>query len=458
MIIGIVSLTIGGAIQMSRIQERKQAVREIAGQRPSGIIEAIAARAIGDLTKELLNPSDGSTADGTLDHLLKTSSPIFSEAHPRIYGKGEFQIDVKDTTGIKVVAGVSGTVLTQAEAAQKSSEGGLFIAPESDPQVWLETSATECNYRMTIKVQVCQAMVAGRTKFRFDITDPGLNVPWTPGCPKTDSNLVTYRTYLNISSPVFATTAVVKCGVQEDPNKEKDFTFFVLHSQSDIVPTCPLGYDSMWSGYSLTSLAMDNNASAPQSLSSTGSCLEVGSGMPFIYCDVDKCKYGDIHNGSARSMWLANQNTSGSQVTSDLTKDEQAQTSVNMTSRCTVCAGSAPLITKHSFSTVPPPCPPGWKLQWQGYTFMGGVEDFNKYMSQDLGSPGSCLRQFVPTATLRCKEKECKYADGSDYYLWAVASESVGDNSSVNNKSNNVYSTTPNIPRIGRCAVCSKEF
>lgn len=435
-----------------RVQERKAAARAIASERPSGIVQAIVARSINDLAKELVTPSNGAASDGTLDHLLTETSTIFSTEHPRIYGKGDFQIEVRDTTGIKVVKGTSGTTLTTAQAAQVSNDGKLFVAPESDPKVWIESAPTECSYRLTVKVDVCRVMVEGRLKFKNTVTDAGLNIPFVPGCPPKEIATTVYRTYLNVSSPIFATTAATKCGVVEDPNKETDFTFLVEHSQSDVVPTCPIGFKTLWDGYSLMGFHQDTKKVMSQDLGSIGSCVEEGSNVPFIRCSDNNCDYIE---GPHLSGWLASQAATGSDFSIPTTDDEGKQNAVNTISRCTVCEGKVPLMVKHSYSRTPPTCPPGWNLQWQGYSFGSGGFKYQQSSQEDLGNTGSCLKTFNPNPVITCEDEKCEYSkNGVDFNVWLLAKESASDGASRNNDTDFLT----NQARISRCAVCSKDF
>ena len=39
-------------------------------------------------------------------------------------------------------------------------------------------------------------------------------------------------------------------------------------------------------------------------------------------------------------------------------------------SRCAVCEAPANVMSFHSLSMTPPPCPNGWNILWQGYSFV----------------------------------------------------------------------------------------
>lgn len=67
---------------------------------------------------------------------------------------------------------------------------------------------------------------------------------------------------------------------------------FAIHSQSQRVPTCPDGYDLLWTGYSFVFTSADGGRGDQQSLQSPGSCLEKYHDRPYFHCkDHSHCNY-----------------------------------------------------------------------------------------------------------------------------------------------------------------------
>jgi integrin beta 8 len=78
-----------------------------------------------------------------------------------------------------------------------------------------------------------------------------------------------------------------RCVVCESPTP-----VFAIHSQSDRVPTCPDGYDLLWTGYSFVFTSADGGRGDQQSLQSPGSCLEKFHDRPYFHCkDHSHCNY-----------------------------------------------------------------------------------------------------------------------------------------------------------------------
>ncbi len=58
-------------------------------------------------------------------------------------------------------------------------------------------------------------------------------------------------------------------------------------------------------------------------------------------------------------------------------------------SRCAVCEAPANVMSFHSLSMTPPPCPNGWNILWQGYSFvMVRYNDISYYIR--ISSNRSC--------------------------------------------------------------------
>lgn len=78
-----------------------------------------------------------------------------------------------------------------------------------------------------------------------------------------------------------------RCVVCESPTP-----VFAIHSQSQRVPTCPDGYDLLWTGYSFVFTSADGGRGDQQSLQSPGSCLEKYHDRPYFHCkDHSQCNY-----------------------------------------------------------------------------------------------------------------------------------------------------------------------
>ena len=78
-----------------------------------------------------------------------------------------------------------------------------------------------------------------------------------------------------------------RCVVCESPTP-----VFAVHSQSQRVPSCPEGYDLLWTGYSFVFTSADGGRGDQQSLQSPGSCLEKYHDRPYFHCkDHSHCNY-----------------------------------------------------------------------------------------------------------------------------------------------------------------------
>lgn len=90
---------------------------------------------------------------------------------------------------------------------------------------------------------------------------------------------------------------ISRCVVCEVPHNA-----MAVHSQSVIDPSCPTGWDALWTGYSFATYAEDANAEA---LASPGSCLLDFNMVPVIECSGEEgsCRHRVI--GGRLSFWLA---------------------------------------------------------------------------------------------------------------------------------------------------------
>lgn len=94
---------------------------------------------------------------------------------------------------------------------------------------------------------------------------------------------------------------------------------------------------------------------------SFGSCLMRFSTVPFLFCDIENnCDYSSSND---YSYWLS---TAQPITPSTIVQGNKIQLHI---SRCALCEAPANVMSFHSFSLTPPPCPNGWNILWQGYSF-----------------------------------------------------------------------------------------
>lgn len=175
----------------------------------------------------------------------------------------------------------------------------------------------------------------------------------------------------------------------------------VTHSQNDVIPTCPRGYNKLWDGYSLVS-TVGNLHSNGQDLGSTGSCVKSMSTLPFIFCDLTKCQYASRNDFI---YWLA---TVSKPAGMKLISGKAIEPYI---SRCSVCEAPSTVIAVHSQDTTKPNCPFGWDALWDGYSFLMIAGAGNTGSGQSLSSSGSCLKEFIPKPFI-----ECNGAGGSCFF------------------------------------------
>lgn len=191
----------------------------------------------------------------------------------------------------------------------------------------------------------------------------------------------------------------------------------VVHSQSVEVPLCPAGSSQLWVGYSLVHLEGQETA-YHQDLGQPGSCLRLFSTMPFSYCNSAACHFS---NRNDKSCWLS--------TTAAIPMMPLAAAAAAIrphVSRCVVCETSAPVAAFHSQEPSVPPCPPGWRSLWTGYSFLqqGGAGQHGG--GQSLTSSGSCLKDFRTHPFIECQGARgtCHYfATLLSYWLTAVRVE-----------------------------------
>lgn len=125
---------------------------------------------------------------------------------------------------------------------------------------------------------------------------------------------------------------ISRCVVCEVPN----YTFAV-HSQSNEIPRCPNGYSRLWQGYSWVMHTGAGARGGGQSLSSTGSCLESFTTVPFIECN--GARGTCTHFANKLGFWLAHVDSSAMfQTPTSSTREEKPNDPLSKyVSRCAVC-------------------------------------------------------------------------------------------------------------------------
>eukprot|EP00795_Rhopilema_esculentum_P016249 gene16249-7628_t len=76
------------------------------------------------------------------------------------------------------------------------------------------------------------------------------------------------------------TPFISRCVVCETPS-----VHMAVHSQDTTYPDCPLGWSSLWTGYSFLMMTGSGGTGTGESLTSSGSCLEKFRSNPFIECN-----------------------------------------------------------------------------------------------------------------------------------------------------------------------------
>ena len=106
----------------------------------------------------------------------------------------------------------------------------------------------------------------------------------------------------------------------------------VVHSQTSIIPRCPSGTTSIWSGYSLMGVSLDKGFSASFRLDGTGSCInQFKNGLPHMECDKkDSCTIGTGGDYATFLNAFPGSNDQGPKAPASSLTD---------ISRCTVCLG-----------------------------------------------------------------------------------------------------------------------
>lgn len=139
------------------------------------------------------------------------------------------------------------------------------------------------------------------------------------------------ETVSNLQQPIsdsFVESHISRCSVCE-----ARANVMAVHSQTNVAPDCPLGWDSLWKGYSFVMETGVGAEGSGQPLASPGSCLEKFRKVPFIECHgKGTC---DFYSDSF-SYWLAALNPN------DMFRKPEPKTDTGplpdyLISRCRVC-------------------------------------------------------------------------------------------------------------------------
>jgi len=127
---------------------------------------------------------------------------------------------------------------------------------------------------------------------------------------------------------------ISRCSVCEAPSRA-----LAIHSQTTLDPTCPLGWNSLWLGYSFVMHTSSGAEGSGQSLSSTGSCLMDFRTTPFIECNGERGKCHFYNNQF--SFWMTTVESSGQFAMPPMNLLTNANTRSGV-SRCNVCMRLSP--------------------------------------------------------------------------------------------------------------------
>lgn len=132
-----------------------------------GVVEAIVFRALQELK---IYYKAGSNSLEPLRTGTLLGAPRYTQASPRIFGKGEFQVDLLQIDPISFAA-------TRFPVRR-------FYAPETDPRAWIDPPLGNDAYTLHIRTTLCSRMVEGRAPFDDSgaTVNPGLGVNWAVPC------------------------------------------------------------------------------------------------------------------------------------------------------------------------------------------------------------------------------------------------------------------------------------
>lgn len=123
---------------------------------------------------------------------------------------------------------------------------------------------------------------------------------------------------------------ISRCSVCEAPSQA-----VAVHSQDLSIPSCPLGWRSLWIGYSFLMHTAAGAEGGGQSLVSPGSCLEDFRATPFIECNGPR---GTCHYFANKySFWLTTVQPERQFVEAPPQQTLKAGQLRSRVSRCQVC-------------------------------------------------------------------------------------------------------------------------
>jgi len=224
---------------------------------------------------------------------------------------------------------------------------------------------------------------------------------------------------------------------------DSSLEIIAVHSQTTSTPSCPLGWDSVWTGYSFGGAYQERYIGGGQDLGSPGSCVEQFYPMPVVECNGEGSETGcNYFTSDDYAMWLS---TSGDD-TGSINGISNIEPYI---SRCNVCQKKAKVIVRHSQTSATPSCPSGSSLLWNGYSLKGLNLTVGMSSSQDLNSPGSCLQQFYQIPFMECQQhslNQCEHTTYNDHAIWMTGTSA-----------NTGEITDPAVAEqyISRCAVCA---
>ncbi|KAK5904152.1 hypothetical protein CesoFtcFv8_005743 [Champsocephalus esox] len=208
-------------------------------------------------------------------------------------------------------------------------------------------------------------------------------------------------------------------GPSGPPKKVNSGFMLVMHSQSELIPSCPVSMRVLWVGYSLLYLEGQEKAHT-QDLGQAGSCMRVFSTMPFSSCNMGTCSYASRND---KSYWLST----------------------------TAAVPSFP-------SSSRPECPPRWGSLWSGYSFLMHTGAGDEGGGQSLTSSGSCLKDFRAQPFVECQGPRgtCHYF-ANIYSFWLTRVEASVSSASSDGASSTLKESWQQRESIGRCNVCMRE-
>ncbi len=187
---GILMIASLQAFTMTIQHKTRSLFRQLQGLRQAAMFDMVASRVAQELKQRYQDSSDISKVipienPRSLNHLLRPTSRLYNPAFPRIFGKGQFQIDLINTG---------------------PGPASSFVAPETDINVFIAPTIGNGYYLVTIQTSLCRDIVVGRVRFPPESVatpNPGLGLPWNIRCPAGQIVPVTHTIYVNINSPTF---------------------------------------------------------------------------------------------------------------------------------------------------------------------------------------------------------------------------------------------------------------